>query len=72
MVPKYDLFDWYLKLGPLKNVNEKYFNNKLPAWNDFAKHPDYDAFWKKQSALTSIHTTQIPHCMWVVIMTRKT
>ncbi len=58
--PKYDLFDWYLKLGPLKNVNEKYFNNKLPAWNDFAKHPDYDAFWKKQSALTSIHTTQIP------------
>ena len=28
--PQYDLFDWYLKLGPLKNVNEKYFHKKIP------------------------------------------
>lgn len=58
--PQFDLFDWYLKLGSLKNVNEKYFSNKLPAWNDFVKHPDYDAFWKTQSTLTGIHTTLIP------------
>jgi putative CocE/NonD family hydrolase len=48
----YDTYDWYLKLGPLSNVNKKYFMGKLPTWNDFAKHPDYDTFWKKQ-ALTS-------------------
>jgi uncharacterized protein len=58
--PQYDLYDWYLKLGSLKNVNEKYYKNRLPSWNDFAKHPDYDAFWKKQSSLTSIHAPQIP------------
>ena len=58
--PQYDLFDWYLKLGSLKNVNEKYFKNKLPSWNNFANHPDYDAFWKKQSSITGIHVTQIP------------
>jgi putative CocE/NonD family hydrolase len=58
--PQFDLYTWYLKLGPLKNVNEKYFKNRLPAWNDFTKHPDYDGFWKKQSSLTSIQTTQIP------------
>ena len=58
--PQFDLYDWYLKLGPLKNVNEKYFKNRLPSWNDFARHPNYDDFWKKQSSLTSIHVTQIP------------
>lgn len=58
--PQYDLFDWYLKLGTLKNVNKIYYKNRLPSWNDFAKHPDYDAFWKKQSSLTSIHIPQIP------------
>jgi predicted acyl esterase len=49
--PQYDLYDWYLNLGPLKNVNEKYFHNELPTWNDFAQHPNYDAFWKKRSAM---------------------
>ena len=58
--PAYVVFNWYLQLGSLKNVNEKYFHNKLPAWNDFALHPDYDAFWKKQSMLNSIHYPKIP------------
>lgn len=58
--PQYDLYDWYLKLGPLKNVNEKYYHNRLPSWNNFMQHPNYDSFWKKQSALISITSTQIP------------
>jgi putative CocE/NonD family hydrolase len=45
----YDTYNWYLKLGPLSNVNKKYFFNKLPSWNDFTKHPNYDDFWQKQS-----------------------
>jgi putative CocE/NonD family hydrolase len=45
----YDTYEWYLKLGPLSNANKKYFFNKLPSWNDFASHPNYDDFWKKQS-----------------------
>lgn len=58
--PQFDLFDWYLKLGSLKNVNEKYFKNKLPAWNDFARHPNYDSFWQKQSMLNTVRTAQLP------------
>ena len=45
----YDTYDWYLKLGPLANVNKTYFHGKLPTWNDFAKHPNYDTFWQKQA-----------------------
>ncbi|MEO8766715.1 MAG: CocE/NonD family hydrolase, partial [Ginsengibacter sp.] len=58
--PQFDLFNWYLKLGSLKNVNGKYYKGRLPSWNDFATHPNYDGFWKRQSTLTSIHKPQIP------------
>ena len=58
--PQYDLYNWYLNLGSLKNVNEKYYKYKLPSWNDFARHPDYDIFWKNQSMLTTMKYPQIP------------
>jgi putative CocE/NonD family hydrolase len=44
-----DTFDWYLKLGALSNVNAKHFHQKMPTWNDFVAHPNYDDFWKKQA-----------------------
>lgn len=58
--PQYDLFDWYLKLGSLKNVNEKYFHDKIPTWNNFIKHPDYDTFWQKNSPLSYMQYPQVP------------
>ena len=58
--PQYDLYNWYLQLGSLKNVNEKYYHNRLPSWNDFTKHPNYDWFWQKASTLKSIHKAEIP------------
>ena len=53
--PQYDLYDWYLRLGSLKNVNEKYFHNKIPTWNSFVEHPDYDCLLAKKFSVT-IHT----------------
>jgi uncharacterized protein len=44
-----DTFDWYLRLGALSHANEKYFHGKMPTWNDFVAHPNYDAFWQKQA-----------------------
>ncbi|MEP7141526.1 MAG: CocE/NonD family hydrolase [Ferruginibacter sp.] len=58
--PQYDLFDWYLQLGTLKNVNSKYFHNKIPTWNNFVAHPGYDEFWQKNSPLNYVQTAQIP------------
>ncbi|MGZ3778688.1 MAG: CocE/NonD family hydrolase, partial [Bacteroidia bacterium] len=45
----YDTYDWYLKLGPLSNINKKYVHGKLPSWNAFIEHPNYDEYWKHQS-----------------------
>lgn len=58
--PQFDLYDWYLKLGSLKNVNEKYFHGKIPTWNSFVEHPSYDAYWQKNSPLNYVHYPQIP------------
>ncbi|OIR00724.1 cocaine esterase [mine drainage metagenome] len=58
--PQYDLFDWYVKLGSLKNVNEKYLHYKIPTWNNFVQHPNYDSFWQKNSTLSYVTHPEIP------------
>jgi len=44
-----DTYEWYLRLGPLSNANALHFHGKIPTWNDFVAHPDYDEFWKTQA-----------------------
>ena len=46
-----DGYRFYLNLGPLKNVTEKYFKGKIPLWNDLIKHGTYDDFWKARNSL---------------------
>ena len=58
--PQYDLFDWYLKLGSLKNINSKYFQNKIPTWNSFVKHSSYDNYWQTNTPLNYVSSPQIP------------
>ena len=53
---------WYARLGVLSNANEKYFHGKIPTWNDFVSHPNYDAFWQKQAFQSSIvQATTVPN-----------
>lgn len=56
----YDTYEWYLKLGPLSNANERYFHNKLPTWNNFVSHPNYDSFWKSQALRFLLDTPKVP------------
>lgn len=44
-----DTYQWYADLGVLSNVNERYFHGKMPTWNDFVNHPNYDEFWQKMA-----------------------
>jgi len=56
----YDLYNWFLKLGPLSNANAKYFHNTLPSWNLFMAHPNYDSFWQYKSPLRYVDYPRIP------------
>ncbi len=57
---RYDTFDWYLSLGPLRNINEKYLKGKIPTWNDYVAHPDYDEFWKRQTMIPHLTSVKVP------------
>jgi len=57
---KYDTYEWYLDLGPLSNVNKRYFHNNVPTWNDYVNHPDYDQFWKDQTAVPHLKRVTVP------------
>ena len=55
-----DTFEWYLRLGSLANINERYFKGTRQTWNDFVEHPNYDAFWKKQAAPRYLNEVKVP------------
>ncbi len=57
---RYDTYDWYLKLGSLANVNAKYLKGKIPTWNDFVAHPNYDAFWQRQAMQSYLTRVTVP------------
>ncbi len=59
-----DEFDFYLRMGPLSNANEKYMRNENVYWDDLLKHPNYDAFWQGR-ALAPHMKNVTPAVLWV-------
>ena len=59
LIDRYDTYDWYLELGPLANANGA-ISGALPTWNDFVRHPDYDAFWQRQAFAPLLNRVTVP------------
>jgi putative CocE/NonD family hydrolase len=59
-----DGYRFFLKTGPLANINKKYFKNKVAFWNKLMKHGTYDDFWKARNTLP--HLTAIKPAVMVV------
>ncbi len=55
-----DSFEWFLALGPLSSANARHFHEKLPTWNDFVRHPNYDSFWRKQAVALFLTRPRVP------------
>ncbi|MBZ5603426.1 MAG: CocE/NonD family hydrolase [Acidobacteriia bacterium] len=58
---KYDTFDWYLSLGPLSEIDRKYFHGEKPTWNNFVNHPNFDRFWQDQAVQLILTKTTVPN-----------
>jgi uncharacterized protein len=56
-----DLYEWYLDIGPLSNINKKHLHGKIPSWNSFVEHPAYDDFWKRKAIAYALHQTTVPN-----------
>jgi putative CocE/NonD family hydrolase len=58
---QYDTYDWYLKLGPLREANARYFDGQRPTWNNFTKHPNYDDFWNARAVQKLVPSVKVPN-----------
>ena len=58
---RFDLYDWFLRLGPLSNANARYFHGGIPTWNDFITHSSYDEFWKRHAVSYGLQETTVPN-----------
>ena len=46
-----DGYEFYLRLGPLGNANERYLHNRISFWNAMMQHDSKDAFWQTRNLL---------------------
>jgi putative CocE/NonD family hydrolase len=52
-------YKFFLEVGTISKINELYFHNQVPAWNEFMEHGAYDEYWQRQNALQ--HLKRIKH-----------
>lgn len=46
-----DGYQFFMEVGPLKNVNERHFKGEIAYWNQMVAHPNYDEFWQARNIL---------------------
>ena len=44
-----DGYNFFMDVGPNKNLSPKILNNKVAFWDTIMAHPNYDEFWQKRS-----------------------
>jgi uncharacterized protein len=44
-----DGYEFFLRLGPMRNVNEKYLKGEIPFWNEMMKRESRDDWWKARN-----------------------
>jgi putative CocE/NonD family hydrolase len=50
-----DGYEFYLELGPIKNINERYYRGEIPFWNATIEHPNYDQFWQDRNIVPHLN-----------------
>jgi putative CocE/NonD family hydrolase len=49
-----DGYEFFLKMGSLRNSNVKYYKDSIRLWNEMLDHPNYDQHWKDRNVLTHL------------------
>ncbi len=69
MQPLFDMdtpdgYEFYLRMGPLKNAEDIYYKKRNPYFLENFDHPDYDEHWKIRNLLP--HLKNIKHAVMIV------
>jgi len=50
-----DGYSFFMRMGPVKNSNAKYYKDTIRLWNEMLDHPNYDQHWKDRNVLYHLH-----------------
>ena len=53
-------YEFFLNAGPTSEMNKRFFNGRVPAWEDFIEHPNYDRFWQRRNMLQYMNNIDHP------------
>lgn len=59
-----DAYDFFLKAGPLQNIDEKYFRGSVTFWKELLENDTYSEFWRSRD--TRQHMKNIKPAMLTV------
>lgn len=49
-----DAYEFFLKTGPLKNLDSLYFKGKSKIWNEYLLHATNDSYWQQRNIRTHL------------------
>ena len=55
-----DGYDFFLKMGAMRNSNLKYYQDTIRLWNEMMDHPNYDQHWEDRNVLQHLHDIKTP------------
>jgi len=53
-------YEFFLNAGPTSELNATYMDGRIPGFQDYVDHPDYDDFWHAMNPLKDIGEVTIP------------
>ncbi len=59
-----DGYRFFMDLGPLSNVDKKYYHGNIHFWEEIVNHPNYDRFWQERNLLP--HLKEVKPAILVV------
>ena len=62
--PNRDAYDFFLRLGPIRNVEAQFFGDSIKFWSEVMDHPDYDEWWQARDPLP--HLTDVTPAVMTV------
>jgi putative CocE/NonD family hydrolase len=57
---QYDTYDWFLKMGPVANIDAQRFKGGIPMFTSLLDHPNHDAFYTSQRWSEALGRTTVP------------
>jgi len=55
-----DGYRFFLKAGPVGDIDRKFFHGEVPTWNEYMQHPNYDEYWHEQCMLNYLDNVKLP------------